>query len=91
MRSRAIQKQNPAGRVTGGAETNMIKRLLIIVSGVLESALKVAALVDLARRPASEVRGSKFPWAVAISLTNSLGLVPITYFIYGRQRPPTTP
>lgn len=66
------------------------KRVLIIVSGVLESALKVAALVDLARRPAAEVRGSKVPWAVAIALTNSLGMVPITYFVYGRQRPPTT-
>jgi hypothetical protein len=59
------------------------------VSGVLESALKVAALVDLVRRPAEEVRGSKVPWAVAITLTNSLGVVPITYFVYGRQSPPT--
>lgn len=66
------------------------KRLFIVVSGVLEGALKVAALVDLARRPASEVRGSKVPWAVAITLTNSLGVVPITYFIYGRQKPTTT-
>ena len=66
------------------------KRLLIIVSGVLEGALKVVALVDLARRPAAEVRGSKVPWAIAITLTNSLGVVPITYFVYGRQKPTAT-
>lgn len=65
-------------------------RRLIIVAGALESALKVAALVDLARRPAAEVRGSKVRWAAAVTLINSVGAVPIAYFTYGRRRPPTT-
>jgi hypothetical protein len=61
-------------------------RRVIIVAGALEGALKVAALVDLARRPADEVRGSRAGWAVAVLFVNSLGAVPIAYFRYGRRR-----
>lgn len=61
-------------------------RRLIVVTGVIEGVLKVAALIDLARRPAADVRGSKAPWAAAISLANSAGAVPIVYFRYGRRR-----
>jgi hypothetical protein len=66
------------------------QRRLIIVGGALEGALKVAALVDLARRPTAEVKGSKLLWALAITLINSVGAVPIAYFRYGRRRPSTT-
>jgi hypothetical protein len=61
-------------------------RRLIVVGGTLEATLKVAALVDLVRRPAEQVRGSKVRWAAAIVLINSVGLVPISYFAYGRRR-----
>ena len=61
-------------------------RRVIVVAGAAEGALKVAALVDLARRPASQVRGSKARWAVAVTLVNSLGAVPIAYFAYGRRK-----
>jgi hypothetical protein len=61
-------------------------RRLILVGGAFEGLLKIAALVDLARRPSAEVRGSKARWAVAIVLTNTLGVVPLTYFAYGRQK-----
>ena len=60
-------------------------RRLIVVAGVLEGVLKVAALIDLARRPAREVRGSKAVWAAAVTLINALGAVPIAYFAYGRR------
>jgi len=60
-------------------------RQLIVLAGTIEAVLKVAALVDLARRPASEVRGSKARWAVAVTLVNSLGVVPIAYFARGRR------
>jgi hypothetical protein len=62
-------------------------RRLVVVGGSLDGLLKVAALVDLARRPAEHVRGPKARWAVAITLLNSLGVVPIVYFVYGRRRP----
>jgi hypothetical protein len=40
-------------------------RRLIVAGGVIEGVLKAAALFDLVRRPASEVRGSKPKWALA--------------------------
>jgi hypothetical protein len=60
-------------------------RRLIVAGGVIEGVLKAAALFDLVRRPASEVRGSKPKWALAIVLVNSLGVVPIAYFARGRR------
>jgi hypothetical protein len=62
-------------------------RRFLVAGGVVEGALKIAALVDLARRPAAQVRGRKQLWAVAITLVNSLGAVPIAYFTYGRRKP----
>jgi hypothetical protein len=61
-------------------------RRLIVVIGALEGALKIAALVDLVRRPPANVRGSKAGWAAAIIVINSAGAVPLSYFRYGRRR-----
>ena len=60
-------------------------RRLIVVAGAIDGALRLAALVDLARRPSNEVRGSKSKWAMAVTLINSLGAVPIAYFAWGRK------
>ncbi len=65
-------------------------RKLIIVVAVAESILKGAALIDLKRRPADQVRGPKWLWAPVIAVINSAGVVPISYFLFGR-RPPTQP
>lgn len=64
-------------------------RRLIIVAGIAEAGLKVAVLIDLRRRPAAEIRGSKRAWAAAM-LVNSAGLIPLSYFAVGRRRPPAT-
>jgi hypothetical protein len=61
-------------------------RRLVIAGGVFDGVLKFAALIDLVRRPASEVRGSKARWALAVTLINSVGAVPVTYFACGRRR-----
>jgi hypothetical protein len=61
-------------------------RRLIVLASAIEGVLKLAALIDRARRRASEVRGSKARWAVAVMLINSLGAVPIAYFAYGRRK-----
>ncbi|MGA8208772.1 MAG: hypothetical protein WB441_04390 [Nocardioidaceae bacterium] len=61
-------------------------RRLVVVAGVIEGVLKIAALIDLGRRRPADVRGSKARWAAAISLANSAGAVPIAYFRYGRRR-----
>jgi hypothetical protein len=50
-----------------------------------EGILKIAALVDLKRRPADQVRGPKWLWAVAVFLVNSAGALPLAYFRYGRK------
>lgn len=60
-------------------------RRLIIIGGVFEGLLKLAALIDLVRRPADEIRGTKPRWAAAIVLINSVGAVPLSYFAYGRR------
>jgi hypothetical protein len=61
-------------------------RRLIIVGAAVEAVLKIAALVDLKRRPAAALRGRKWVWATVITLANSVGLVPIGYFLFGRRR-----
>jgi hypothetical protein len=67
-------------------DLSLRSRRLILAGGVFEGVLKLAALIDLARRPAGEIRGSKLRWAVAVTLINSVGAVPIAYFTYGRRK-----
>jgi hypothetical protein len=61
-------------------------RQVLVASAAIDGALKVAALVDLKRRPAEQVRGSKKAWAAAIVLINSAGAVPVAYLLKGRRR-----
>lgn len=62
------------------------QRVLMSLAGLVQFALLAAAQLDLFRRPASEVRGSKWAWRAA-SLVNFFG--PLAYFAFGRRR--TTP
>jgi len=70
-------------------ELSLRTRRLIIVAVTFEGFLKGAALVDLARRPAEEIRGSKAKWATALVVVNSAGALPLYYFARGRR--PTAP
>lgn len=54
----------------------------IIVTGIVEAALLLAAQIDLARRPAALVAGSKTGWRL-FSFVNVIG--PIVYFLRGRR------
>lgn len=60
-------------------------RTLIIAAAVADSILKAAALIDIKRRPASEIRGPKWLWAPVVTVVNSAGVVPISYFVFGRR------
>ena len=62
-------------------------RRIITVVVIVEAALKAWMLLDLKRRPADEVRGSKRLWAFS-SVVNSAGVVPLSYFVFGRRRTP---
>ena len=63
-------------------------RRLIITAAVADAALRVAALIDIKRRPASQIRGRKRVWAAAVAFANSAGVLPISYFLFGRRRQP---
>jgi hypothetical protein len=60
-------------------------RRLIVLSSAFDGTLKIIALVDLKRRPGSEIRGSKAAWAAAVVLINAVGAAPIAYLIFGRR------
>ena len=60
-------------------------RRLVAVAAVAEAGLKAAALLDMRRRPASQIRGSKKAWALSM-IVNSAGLIPISYFVFGVRR-----
>jgi hypothetical protein len=60
-------------------------RRFLVVGGTVEGLLKIAALTDLARRPASQVRGRKWVWATVLVLVNAAGGVPLAYFRFGRR------
>ena len=63
-------------------------RILLITAAVADGALRVAALIDIQRRPASQIRGRKGMWAAAVALVSSAGVVPVSYFVFGRRREP---
>jgi hypothetical protein len=64
-------------------------RRLLTITAVGEGILKLAALIDLKRRPANHVRGPKWLWATVLTIVSSAGVVPISYFVFGRRQPPS--
>jgi hypothetical protein len=64
-------------------------RRLLTITAVAEGILKLAALIDLKRRPASQVRGPKWLWATVLAVVGSAGVLPLCYFAFGRRPPPT--
>jgi hypothetical protein len=61
-------------------------RRLLTITAAAEGILKLAALIDLKRRPASQVRGPKWLWATVLTIVSSAGLAPISYFVFGRRQ-----
>jgi hypothetical protein len=58
-------------------------RVRIILFGLIQVSLMVAALVDIRKRPAEQIKGSKKMWT-ALAFVNWVG--PIAYFVIGRKR-----
>ncbi len=63
-------------------------RRLIMAAAVAEGILKTAALIDIKRRPASQIRGSKWVWVPVVVAINAFGGAPIAYFVFGRRPQP---
>jgi hypothetical protein len=76
------------GRRTWGDFSARSRRLLI-VAAIAEGCLKIAALTDIVRRPATQIRGSKWAWASLVVTVNAFGAAPLSYFAFGRLRRPS--
>ena len=55
----------------------------IVVLGVLQLMLLAAALIDIRRRPAEQINGSKRLRTMVVFIN---GIGPIAYFLFGRKR-----
>jgi hypothetical protein len=64
-------------------ELSNLQKVAVVLMGVVQLGLLVAALGDIYRRPAEEIRGGKRLWAAA-AFVNFVG--PISYFLFGRGR-----
>ncbi len=64
------------------------EKAAILVAASVQLSLAATAWVDLARRPAEQVRGAKGAWAVAIAV-NFVG--PLSYFAFGRIKGSSQP
>ncbi len=58
-------------------------RRLIAIMGAVEVVLLAAALFDIKRRPADQIKGPKWMWS-ALAFVNIVG--PLGYFAFGRRR-----
>jgi hypothetical protein len=65
------------------SELSKRQRRIILAAAAAETILKAAMLIDLRRRPFSQVRGPKWLWA-STALVNTAGIAPLSYFIVGR-------
>ena len=59
------------------------QRAFLLAAAAGELSLKIAALMDIKRRPADRIRGPKALWRAAMAV-NLLG--PVSYFAVGRKR-----
>ena len=80
-----------AARTKRWSDLSKRTRRLIIAGAVGEGILKVGALVDIRRRPASQIRGPKWVWAALLAVVGSAGVLPISYFVLGRKRAAAQP
>lgn len=61
------------------------QRRLLVAAAAVDAAARSAALIDLSRRAADEVRGPKWLWAAALPVVTSVGILPAAYFLLGRH------
>lgn len=67
-------------------ELSPAAQTLIAGGAMVDLAMKTWALADLANRPAKQVPGSKTRWAVALTLLNTVGILPAVYLAQVHRR-----
>lgn len=65
------------------SDLNENQKTIVLTLISTEIALLLTALIDLRRRPATEINGSKRLWT-ALAFVTFIG--PIAYFVWGRKR-----
>lgn len=71
-----------AARARSWDELSPRSRRLLVILGIVEVILGVAAQIDISRRPPAQIRGSRRRWRL-VSMINFFG--PLAYFRYGRR------
>jgi Phospholipase_D-nuclease N-terminal len=66
------------------SDLSPVQQRATVSAGIVQVALCIAALADIRRRPAEEIKGRKAVWAVVSICLNTVG--PLAYFIFGRKR-----
>jgi len=64
------------------ADMSPAQKVLAVLLASLQMSLALSAWVDLARRPAAQINGTKRTWAAVIAV-NFIG--PALYFLRGRR------
>jgi Phospholipase_D-nuclease N-terminal len=65
------------------SDLTAMQRRCLVLAGIVQLALLGAALFDIRRRPADQIKGSKLLWT-GLSFVNFVG--PLAYFLFGRKR-----
>jgi hypothetical protein len=83
----AVVAEDGMAARSGWNDLSQRRRRLLMVAAAAEGILKLAALIDIRRRPASQIRGPKWLWASAVTVVSSAGVLPLSYFAFGRRQP----
>lgn len=62
------------------------QRILVVVGGLIQLSLMLAAQIDMWRRDPAEIRGNRMIWTFVV-LINFVG--PLAYFGFGRRKSQT--
>lgn len=71
------------GKKKNWRELSPLQKAVLLIAGSLQVLLLGAALLDLRRQPAEQIRGSKRVWTM-VAFINYIG--PVAYFLLGRKR-----
>jgi hypothetical protein len=67
-------------------ELSQTQRRFILAAAAVEGVMKIAALIDMSKRSDDEIRGPKWLWATSVTVIGSAGILPASYFLFGRRR-----